>query len=275
MASDIEDIIEEIEEFVENCKSYGFSSSKIVVNRDDLENLLEELRSRTPVEIRQYQKVISNQEAILADARKKADAIIADAQIQTNELVSEHQIMQQAYAQANEVVLIATKQAQELLDKATADANEIRSGAIDYTDQLLKDVQEVLVKSMETTRTRAESYLGTMKGYLDTVIANRMELAPPPEVTAPMDLGTTQIPGSTAEPAKAGTASTKEAPAKAAVKESAAKTEAAVKGTENAKVTTTTSRPAPRPAIPVDEQEQAAEPAQEAGLQVSDTLFGN
>jgi cell division septum initiation protein DivIVA len=162
MASDIEDIIEEIEEYVEGCKPAAFSSTKIVVNRDDLENLLEELRSRTPVEIRQYQKVISNQEAILADAKKKAEAIIAEAQIQTNELVSEHQIMQQAYAQANEVVMIATKNAQELLDKATMDANEIRSGAIEYADSLLKVIQDVIFRSIDTTKSRAENYLTTM-----------------------------------------------------------------------------------------------------------------
>ena len=183
MASDIEDIIEEIEEYVEGCKAAPFSSTKIMVNRDDLENLLEELRSRTPVEIRQYQKVISNQEAIIADAKKKAEAIIAEAQIQTNELVSEHQIMQQAYAQANEVVMIATKNAQELLDKATMDANEIRSGAIEYADSLLKAIQDVIFRSIDTTRSRADNYLSTMQGYLDTVVANRMELNPHPETT--------------------------------------------------------------------------------------------
>ena len=134
MASRIEEIIEEIEEYIDNCKPSAFSSSKIVVNRDELEGLLEELRTKTPEEIKRYQKIISNKEAILADAQSKADAIIAQAQIQTNELVSEHQIMQQAYAQANEVVMIATKNAQDMLDKATEDANSIRLGAISYTD---------------------------------------------------------------------------------------------------------------------------------------------
>ena len=97
MSSGIEEIIEEIEEYVDGCKPSAFSPSKIIVNRDELESLLEELRTKTPEEIKRYQKIISNKEAILADAQNKADAIIAQAQIQTNELVSEHQIMQQAY----------------------------------------------------------------------------------------------------------------------------------------------------------------------------------
>ena len=144
MASAIEDIIDDLEEYIDGCKPALMSSSKILVNRDEIEGLLEELRAKTPEEIRRYQKIISNKEAILADAQSKADAIIAEAQITKNELVSEHQIMQQAYAQANEVVMIATKQAQEILDNATNDANGIRSGAIAYTDELLKSVQDIV-----------------------------------------------------------------------------------------------------------------------------------
>jgi len=130
MASRIEQIIDEIEDYIDGCKTQAFAPSKIIVNRETMEELLNELRSKTPDEIKRYQKIISNKEAILADAQAKADAIIAQAQVKTDELVSEHEIMQQAYAQANEVVMIATKQAQEILDNATNDANNIRMGAI-------------------------------------------------------------------------------------------------------------------------------------------------
>ena len=178
MASVIEEIIEEIEEYVDECKPSAFSPSKIIVNRDELESLLEELRTKTPEEIKRYQKIISNKEAILADAQNKADAIIAQAQIQTNELVSEHQIMQQAYAKANEIIMLATKNAQDMLDKATEDANSIRMGAITYTDDLLNTIESVISNSMETTQARTETFMQTMQGYLDIVVANRQELVP-------------------------------------------------------------------------------------------------
>ena len=73
MASRIEQIIEEIEEYIDGCKYQALSSSKIIVNKDELEELLNELRSKTPEEIKRYQKIISNKEAILADAQAKAD----------------------------------------------------------------------------------------------------------------------------------------------------------------------------------------------------------
>ena len=102
MSSRIEQIIEEIEEFVESCKYQPLSTTKIVVNKEELEELLRELRLKTPDEIKRYQKIISNKDAILADAQAKADSLIAEAQAKTKEMVSQHEVMQQAYAQANE-----------------------------------------------------------------------------------------------------------------------------------------------------------------------------
>ena len=178
MSSRIEQIIDEIEDYIQNCKYQPLSNTKIVVNKDELEDLLSELRRKTPDEIKRYQKVISNQERILADAQAKADAIIAQAEVQTTALISEHQIMQQAYAQANEVVLIATNQAQEILDNATNDANNIRYGAIQYTDNVLKSLEDIIGNAIETTKARSDNLLHSLQECYDLVSANRVELSP-------------------------------------------------------------------------------------------------
>ena len=92
MSSRIEQIIEEIEEYVDSCKFQPLSSTKIVVNKEELEELLRELRMKTPDEIKRYQKIISNKDAILADAQSKADAIIADAKTQAQQMVTESEL---------------------------------------------------------------------------------------------------------------------------------------------------------------------------------------
>lgn len=182
MSSRMEQIIEEIEEFIDSCKYQPLSNTKIVVNKEELEELLTELRLKTPEEIKRYQKMISNKEAILADAQAKADSIIAEAQVHTEELVSEHQIMQQAYAQANEIVMVATNQAQEILDKATEDANNIRMAAIQYTDGILNDLENIIGHAMDTTKARSENLLASLEECYNVVNANRNELVPPEEL---------------------------------------------------------------------------------------------
>ena len=170
MSSKMEQIIEEIEEYIDGCKFQPLSSTKIIVNKEELEELIAELRAKTPEEVKRYQKIISNKEAILADAQAKADQIIAQAQVQTNELVSEHQIMQQAYAQANEVVMIATKQAQEILDNATNEANSLRVSAMGYADDQLHEIEA-----------RYDSLISSLQGFLDVVTKNRAQLFPQTE----------------------------------------------------------------------------------------------
>ena len=92
MSSRIEQIIDEIEEYIDSCKFQPLSTSKIIVNKDQMDELLRELRMKTPEEIKRYQKIIANKDAILADAQAKADGMIEEAQIHTSELVSEHEI---------------------------------------------------------------------------------------------------------------------------------------------------------------------------------------
>ena len=74
MMSRIEQLIGEIEEYIDGCKYQPLSNSKIVVNRDELEELLVELRLRIPDEIKQYQKIISNRDVILNEAHQQADS---------------------------------------------------------------------------------------------------------------------------------------------------------------------------------------------------------
>ena len=48
-----------------------FSNTKIIVDKDQLEDMLAELRLKTPEEIKKYQKIINNKEAILNDAKSR------------------------------------------------------------------------------------------------------------------------------------------------------------------------------------------------------------
>ena len=179
MSSRIEQIIEEIEEYIDSCKFQALSTSKIIVNKEQIDELLRELRMKTPDEIKRYQKIIANKDAILADAQAKAQSMIEEAQIQTNELVSEHEIMQQAYAQANEIVMTATDQAQEILDNATNDANDIRIGAMQYANDILANAEGIIAHSLDTYTTNYESLINSLRECYEVVRTNRAELEVP------------------------------------------------------------------------------------------------
>lgn len=209
--SRIEQLISEIEEYIDSCKFQALSNSKIIVNKEEMEELLVELRMRIPDEIKKYQKIISQQETILSDAQAQSDSMLADAKkqsdsmiaqateqansmveqateqansmvaqadAQTTEMVNDHEIMQRAYAHANEVVEQANIQAQAIIDAAVNDANNIRQGAIQYTDDMLRSLQNIMDHTKETAKGRFDSFMSSMQSSYDIVTKNRKELSP-------------------------------------------------------------------------------------------------
>ncbi len=178
MSSRIEQLIDELEEYIESCKPKFMSNSEIIVNKDEIDDLLRELRMKTPDEIKRYQKIISNKEAILNDARAKAEALINETNVRTNELISEHEIMQQAYAQANEVVSMASKQAQDILDKATMEANELKMQAARYTEEQLAGLETLILSALQSAGGHYENLLNSLNQYKEVIQSNRQALQP-------------------------------------------------------------------------------------------------
>ncbi len=186
--SKIEQIIGELEDYISSCKPLPLSNTKISVNKDELDEYIRELRLKTPDEIKKYQKLISNKDAILADARAQAEQMIHEAQMHTAELINEHEIMQRAIEQANEVIDDASAKAQAIVDQAMAEANEIRRSSILYTDNMLANLQMLMEHSIENTRSKYDTLINAMSKDLEIVAANRKELNPAPEEESPEEL---------------------------------------------------------------------------------------
>ena len=163
MSSRIEQIIEEIEEYIDSCKFQPLSTSKIIVNKDQMDELLRELRMKTPDEIKRYQKIIANKDAILADAQAKADSMLEEA---------------------HEIVTAATEQAQEILDNATSDANEIRIGAMRYADNLMANAEGIIGHTLDSYTTKYDSLVNSLQECYDMVRNNRAELDIPDQPVA-------------------------------------------------------------------------------------------
>ena len=162
--SKIEQIITEIEEYIDGCKFKPLSSSVIMVNKDEIDEMLAELRLRTPDEIKKYQKIIANKDAILNDAKERAENMVAEATAHINQLVSEHEIMQQAYKEANSV----------------------RMNAMQYTDDILNNVQGILTTGMNNFQNIQDTMMNALNGSLDVVVESRRELSgEEPEPQAP------------------------------------------------------------------------------------------
>ncbi len=175
-ASRIEQLIEDIYEFVESCRMQPLSSTKVIVPKDELYDLLDELRLRTPDEIKRYQKIIANRDAIIADAEEKAETILRQTRDKAKELLNEHEIMQQAYYQANEMIMQASEESDRLRKDAAEEADQIRTGALVYSNEVLTEVEHVLANAFDQAVSKYDGFIGTLKNNLEIINNNKREL---------------------------------------------------------------------------------------------------
>lgn len=172
----IEQLINEIYEFIEECKPTPLSQSKIIVQKDQLLDLVDELKRRTPDEIKRYQKIIANRDSIIAQAEERAKEIEAEARERAQQMVDETEVKQSAYKQANDMIQKAVAESEKLKADSEAAAEQLRTGVLNYASDILAEVENLLSTSYRETRDNSERLINTLQNKLDTITENRKEI---------------------------------------------------------------------------------------------------
>ena len=187
--SKIELAIDDIFDFIENCKMQAFSATKVIVPKDEMYELIDELRRKTPEEVGRCRKMLKNRNEIIRDAREKAAAILEDAREQYNAMVQEHVVVQEAIQQAenvrvhaetemNQMVQNTNAESQRILREAKEGADQIYAGAVIYAEDMLNMLQSIMEKTFHDAHNEYSSLLNSLKSNIEIVKENREELRP-------------------------------------------------------------------------------------------------
>lgn len=172
----IEEIMESMEVFISESRFQPLSQTKIVVNRNELIEYLDEIKNRLPVEIERCKKIMRNKEAILVDARTRSDAIVSDAVNEANRMVDQHQITQAANSRAGEIIDSARRKAQEIIDNANEEATDIRLGAMYYTKDKLAEMREIFIRISEVEKENYTTLIQSLESDTHEIEANINEM---------------------------------------------------------------------------------------------------
>jgi vacuolar-type H+-ATPase subunit H len=134
---DIASRIQQLEELIMVAKSMPLSSS-VLVNREEVLELVQEMRASLPEEIKQARWVVKDREQLLAKARRDAEQLIQKALGEQAQLVSRE-----------EVVKASMQEAERILSEARDQARQIRLEAEDYMDQKLAAFEAQLTRTQE------------------------------------------------------------------------------------------------------------------------------
>ncbi|MCI5884177.1 MAG: hypothetical protein PUG66_11400 [Clostridiales bacterium] len=174
--SRIEKAIDEIYEYVESCKPAKLYPNKVTVAKDELYDLLDALRMCAPEEIKRYQKIINNQDEILASAKAQAEQIRNEARQETAQLLNESDLVQSAYAQAEQIIAQAQSQAEQILNQAVQESDQVRTSALYYTSDLLTQAGRNIETSLKEMESKSTMLISALKRDIEVIKANRNEL---------------------------------------------------------------------------------------------------
>ena len=178
MANKLERQIDEIISYVDSSKYITFSSSKIQIDKEELIDMLTELKNNMPDEINKYRRVVNDRDKILDEAKRKAQQLVDETEVRTNQMVTDQEVMKQAYARANEIMSQATQTAQATTDQAITDANNYRLAAVQYMDNMLSTLEQQTTKCQQQTNASYNQFAQLVQNYMDQIQGNRAALRP-------------------------------------------------------------------------------------------------
>ena len=137
----LEDIISALYDMVQDARALPLGADKCIVERDKVLDMLDEIITQLPVELKQARTIVESRNELIGQARREAEALIRQAQDKADQMVEEEAIYQEAKRQCQEMVL-----------KTQTRMAELRKVSNEYMDDALRRTEEAISMSLEDVR---------------------------------------------------------------------------------------------------------------------------
>lgn len=145
----IEMLIDELSEIVDAAFTLPLSGGKMVVNTERIKEIIEEMRTNLPQEVRQAKNIAADRNNIITKSKQEAEDIIQKAEERAKTMIAQSEIVRQAQQKADDIVY-----------KANVQANEIKQAANTYIDNAMKQADDELsanLANLKKTRQKLKS----------------------------------------------------------------------------------------------------------------------
>ena len=162
-------LLDALEDILEKAPNLPLSS-KSIINKDELQEIIKDIRIKLPDEIKQAQWIKEERQKILIEAKKEAEVLRREWEEKTVRIKEErHRVLAEAEKEAeivkkeadkkiqeliseSDIVRKANEQAKEIIIAAQIDAKKIRLGSKAYADELLGELERHASNVMDTIK---------------------------------------------------------------------------------------------------------------------------
>jgi len=136
MRMDLQYLIDRLETMVTSARRMPITG-KLMLDEQELADLIDQMRTVLPEEVRAARKVLRERDGIISEAQQQADEILETAHKQADMLLDQEGLLAEAQARANQYMEEAIQAAQDRVD-----------GADDYARQVLSQLQQQLTRHL-------------------------------------------------------------------------------------------------------------------------------
>ena len=145
------DILDKLQFDIENAASVPLTN-KVMIDKDEILDMIDELRSTLPEDISQAQKIKESENRIKLKAAEEAKNILEQAKEHKAKMIDTSTITKSAYDEADAII-----------KDANAEVTRMRLRSIDYVSGLLTKAQEDLAEVIKVLDTNKNELKETKK----------------------------------------------------------------------------------------------------------------
>ncbi|TMC19420.1 MAG: hypothetical protein E6J34_15340 [Chloroflexi bacterium] len=128
-------------------------TNQIILKESDILNIIEQMRTSIPDEVKQARRVIQEKERIHAQAQAEATTLLARAREETERVLNREGLLAAAEERSQEMMQKAAGHYQEVMQRAEEQTERLKADADAYAMETLRNLREHLL-SVETEVSR-------------------------------------------------------------------------------------------------------------------------
>ena len=132
--NDVSRLIDMLYEQVEDAKSPALKPNMSMVDRDELLDLLDELRAQLPIEIKRAQELLAARDKFVEDAKRDVERMMRQAELDAKSKVSDSEVLNAARQKSQSIVNNAEERSKRLYQVA----NEYAEDALSRTEEAIQ-----------------------------------------------------------------------------------------------------------------------------------------
>ena len=141
MDNEVMELIDQLYTMVSEAWGVPLGNEKCIVERDQVLEILDEIKTAMPVELSEAKRLVSARDEFINNAKREAENILKQAEQRARQMISHE-----------EVYLQAQKEADDLMKNAQAKIKELRQVTNDYVDDSLRRTEEAVAEALSEIR---------------------------------------------------------------------------------------------------------------------------